>query len=292
MEEVTEYHHEDKTLVKKFFKLIISTFVMPYVRNGGVNVYYEVEEGAEPPLVFVHGWTANMNWWKEQRDYFSGKYKMVFVDNRGHGNSEKPLEYEHYRFENFVSDLDLIVKDAGLEKFILVGHSFGTMISMKYCVEHPEKVLALVLIGGGTKIKAFHKLGYPFAKLFVSISYKMSAEYVTRLAVGKRAAEVREWILDQVMKYTPPYSAMNTYKTLTTVDLRDAAKRIDKPTLIIVGEEDALLPVSKSEELSKLIKNSKLVVVENAGHCVILEKPEDVNKSIEEFVSKLTINNR
>lgn len=260
---------------------------MPYVTNDRVNVYYEVEEGGEPPLVFVHGWTANMNWWKEQRSYFAGKYKMVFVDNRGHGNSDKPVEYDYYRFENFVSDLDLVVKDAGLEKFILVGHSFGTMISMKYCVEHTEKVLALILIGGGTKIKTFHRLGYSFAKLFVSVSYKRSAEFVTRLAVGKRAEEVRKWILDQVMEYTPPYSAMNTYKTLTTVDLRDAAKRIDKPTLIIVGEEDALLPISKSEELSKLIKNSKLVVVKNAGHCVILEKPEDVNRSIEEFISKL-----
>lgn len=261
---------------------------MPYVRNDGVNVYYEVEEGDEPPLVFLHGWTANMNWWKDQRNYFSGRYKMVFVDNRGHGNSEKPLEYEHYRFENFVSDLDLIAEEIGLGKFVLVGHSFGTMISMKYCVEHPEKVLALILISGGTRIRTFHKLGYPFAKLFASISYKISAEYVTRLAVGKKAVEVRKWILDQVMKYTPSYSAMNTYKTLTTIDLRDVAKRIDKPTLIIVGEEDALLPVNKSRELNILIKNSKLVVVENAGHCVILEKPEDVNKSIEEFISTFT----
>ena len=261
---------------------------MPYVMNGGVNVYYEVEDGAELPLVFVHGWTANMNWWKEQRSYFAGKYKMVFVDNRGHGNSDKPLEYEHYRFENFVSDLDLVVKHAGLERFILVGHSFGTMISMKYCVEHPEKILALILIGGGTKIKALHKLGYPFAKLFATLSYKRSADFVSKLAVGKKAGEVKEWILDQAMKYTPPYSAMNTYKTLTTVDLRDDAKKIDKPTLIIVGEEDALLPVSKSEELSRMIRNSKLVVVKNAGHCVILEKPEVVNKSIEGFVSKLT----
>ena len=58
---------------------------MPYVRNGSVNVYYEVEDGGEPALVFVHGWTANMNFWKEQRRYFSGRKKMQFVANRGHG---------------------------------------------------------------------------------------------------------------------------------------------------------------------------------------------------------------
>lgn len=261
---------------------------MPYVNgNGGVKVYYEVEEGAEPPLVFVHGWTANMNWWKEQRNYFAGKYKMVFLDNRGHGKSDKPLESEHYRFENFVSDLDLVVKEAGLSKFVLIGHSFGTMISMKYCSEHPENVLGLVLIGGGAKIRSLHKLGYPVARLIATLSYRRSAEYVTGLAVGRKAKEVRKWILEQVMTHTPLHSAMNTYRTLTTIDLKEIAKRIEKPTLIIAGKEDALLPVSKSEELKRLIKNSKLVVVEDAGHCVILEKPEEVSKSIEEFVSRL-----
>ncbi|WP_290597555.1 MULTISPECIES: alpha/beta fold hydrolase [unclassified Archaeoglobus] len=261
---------------------------MPYVRNDGVNVYYEVEEGDEPSLVFLHGWTANMNWWKDQRNYFSGRYKMVFIDNRGHGNSEKPLEYEHYRFENFVSDLDLIAEEIGLEKFVLVGHSFGTMISMKYCVEHPEKVLALILIGGGTRIRTFHKLGYPFAKFFASIAYTTSAKYVAKLAVGKNAVEVRKWVWEQAMKYTPPYSAMNTYKTLRTIDLRKVAERIDKPTLVIAGEEDALLPLSRSKELNSLIKNSKLVVVKNAGHCVMLERPDEVNRAMDEFISTLT----
>ncbi|WP_456467663.1 alpha/beta fold hydrolase [Archaeoglobus sp.] len=261
---------------------------MPYVRNGSVNVYYEVEDGGEPALVFVHGWTANMNFWKEQRRYFSGRNKMLFVDNRGHGKSEKPLEYKYYRFENFVSDLNSVVEDAGLENFVLIGHSFGTMISMKYCVEYPDKILALILIGGGTRIKTLHKFGYPFARVFASLAYNTSSRYVAKLAFGKNAGELREWGWKQAMEYTPSYSAMNVYKTLTKIDLRDAAKKIEKPTLIIVGDEDALLPVSKSKELNRLICNSKLVVVPNAGHCVMLERPDEVNRVMDEFISAIS----
>lgn len=261
---------------------------MPYVRNGDVNIYYEVEDGGEPALVFVHGWTANMNFWKEQRKYFLGRYRMVFVDNRGHGQSDKPREYENYRFDKFVSDLNSVVEDVGVDKFILVGHSFGTMISMQYCVDFPDKVLALILIGGGTRIRTFHRIGYPVAKFLALITYRTSSKYVAKLAFGKNAGKLRKWGWEQAMKYTPRYSALNIYKTLTTIDLRKTAKKIDKPTLIIVGDEDALLPVNRSKELNSLIVNSEMTVIPNAGHCVMLENPDVVNKAMEQFITALS----
>lgn len=259
---------------------------MPYADNG-VRIYYEVEEGGEPPLVFVHGWTANMNFWREQREHFKGRHRMLFIDNRGHGKSDKPFNKIFYNFENFVSDLHTAVKEAGFDRFVLIGHSFGTMISMRYCVEHPNKVEALILIGGGARIQSIHRVGYPIGRLFGTLAYGISSRIIANMAFGKNAGELKEWGLKEAMKNTPKYAALNTLWTLTTVDLRDAAREIDKPTLIIVGKEDALLPVSKSEELSKLIRNSRMVIVPDAGHCVMLEQPEIVNRIIEEFIYSL-----
>ncbi len=262
---------------------------MPYVRNKGVNIYYEVEDGPEPAMVFVHGWTANMNFWKEQRSYFRGKNKMIFVDNRGHGQSEKPLEKELYSLDHFVSDLDAVVSDVGLDKFILVGHSLGSMISMKYTHNFPEKVIALILIGGGVRIRSFHRYGYPLALLLGKIAYTLSSKYVAQISFGRSAArELREWGWKQAMEHSPSYAVINIYRTLAKINLRDVASKIKAPTLILVGEEDKALPVSKSMELNKLIANSKLVVVQKAGHCVMLEQPEDVNKAIDEFILKIT----
>ncbi|MCS7144187.1 MAG: alpha/beta hydrolase [Archaeoglobaceae archaeon] len=260
---------------------------MPFVENDGLKIYYEFVEGESPAMVFIHGWTANMNFWKEQRTYFQGKNAMLFIDNRGHGKSEKPKEYKYYHFEKFVSDLEAVVNSLKLNDFVLVGHSFGTMISMKFCYEHADKVKALILIGGGTRIKAFHKFFYPISKLFSAINYRSSVKLVENLSFAKNAVELKEWALKQVLDNTPRYSAMNGYKTLTKIDLREVAKKIEKPTLIIVGEKDALLPLEKSKELNRLIKNSKLVVVPEVGHCVQLEKPEIVNREIEGFYAKL-----
>lgn len=260
---------------------------MPFVENEGLKIYYEFLEGRSPAIVFIHGWTANMNYWKEQRSYFEGKNALLFIDNRGHGKSDKPKDYEYYKLEKFVSDLDAVVNSLKLSDFVLVGHSFGTMISMKYCDEHPEKVKALVLVGGGTRIKTFHKLFYPISRLFSKINYKSSVKLVINLSFAKEAVELKNWALKQVLDNTPRYSAMNGYKTLTKIDLREVAKRIEKPTLIIVGEKDALLPVGKSKELNSLIRNSKLVVIPKAGHCVQLEKPAEVNREIDEFCKKL-----
>ncbi|MDK2795368.1 MAG: hypothetical protein PWQ58_567 [Archaeoglobaceae archaeon] len=224
---------------------------------------------------------------KEQRAYFSGKNAMLFIDNRGHGKSDKPKKYDYYRLEKFVSDLDAVVSALKLSDFILIGHSFGTMISMKYCEEHPEKVRALVLIGGGVNIRMFHKIFYPISKLISSISYRSSVKLVANLSFAKNALELKDWAFKEVIEKTPRYSAMNGYKTLTKVDLREVAKKIEKRTLIIVGEKDALLPVKKSKELNELIRGSRLVVIPEAGHCVQLEKPDEVNREIEEFCSKL-----
>ncbi|MEM2086757.1 MAG: alpha/beta hydrolase [Archaeoglobaceae archaeon] len=259
---------------------------MPFAENEGLKIYYEFSEGKSPALVFVHGWTANMNYWKEQRAYFEGKNAILLIDNRGHGKSDKPKDYEYYRLEKFVSDLDAVIDSLKLSDFVLVGHSFGTMISMKYCSEHPDKVKALVLVGGGTRIKTFHKFFYPISRFFSKINYKSSVKLVINLSFAKEAVELKEWALKQVLENTPRYSAMNCYKTLTKIDLREVAKKIEKPTLIIVGEKDALLPVEKSKELQKLIRNSKVVVIPKAGHCVQLEKPGIVNKEIEEFCAK------
>ncbi|MCS7130022.1 MAG: alpha/beta hydrolase [Archaeoglobaceae archaeon] len=261
---------------------------MPFVENEGLKIYYEFVEGKLPAMVFIHGWTANMNFWKEQRAYFQGKNAMLFIDNRGHGRSEKPKEYEQYLFEKFVSDLNAVVSSLKLSDFILIGHSFGTMISMKFCEEHEDKVKALILIGGGTRIRAFHKFFYPISRLFSAVNYKSSVKLVENLSFAKNAVELKEWALKQVLENTPRYSAMNGYKTLTKIDLRQVANKLEKPTLIIVGEKDALLPVGKSKELNRLIKNSKLLVVSGAGHCVQLEKPEIVNREIERFCSELS----
>ncbi|MET1124029.1 MAG: alpha/beta hydrolase [Archaeoglobaceae archaeon] len=260
---------------------------MPFIVNGGVRIYYEVEEGEGEQLVFVHGWTANMNFWREQREHFRGKCRMLFLDNRGHGRSEKPYSRDFYRFENFVSDLAAVVDDASFEDFILVAHSFGTMIAMKYCLDNPRKVKGLILIGGGARIRTLHRLAYPLGVLVGNLAFRTSAKLVANMAFGRRAGKLKEWGLREALEKTPKFAALNTYWTLTTIDLRMEAKKIKKPTLIIVGNEDALLPVSKSQELARLIKNSKLVVVPRAGHCVMLERPGVVNKLMEKFIKDI-----
>ncbi len=262
---------------------------MPYVRNKGVNIYYEVEDGPEPAMVFVHGWTANLNFWREQRSYFMGRNKMIFIDNRGHGQSEKPLEKELYSLDHFVSDLNAVVKDVGVEKFILIGHSMGSMISLKYAHEFPDEVVALILLGGGVRIRAFHRYGYPLALLLGKVAYTFSSKYVARLSFSDEAKELREWGWKQAMEFSPSYAVINVYRTLARIDLRKVAREIDIPTLIIVGKEDKALPVSKSLELNALIRNSKLVVVPKAGHCVMLERPKEVNSAIDDFILDLNL---
>lgn len=89
---------------------------------------------------------------------------MLFLDLRGHGKSEKPYYsdfYIFYKLENFVEDLKNVAREAGFKHFVLVGHSLGSMISIKYANMYPDDVNALILIGGATGIDFSLRMRYP-----------------------------------------------------------------------------------------------------------------------------------
>ncbi|MBU1146980.1 MAG: alpha/beta hydrolase [Candidatus Omnitrophica bacterium] len=104
--------------------------------DGTVINYYE--HGQERPvLVFVHGWSCDASYWKEQIEYFKEKYRMVLIDLAGHGRSGS--ERENYTMEAFGQDVKAVVENIGAEKAVLIGHSMGALVIAETARLMPEK---------------------------------------------------------------------------------------------------------------------------------------------------------
>ena len=115
----------------------------------GIGVRYKAAGRGEPAIVFVHGWTCDMTSFRFQFSEFAKTHRVIAVDLPGHGQSDKPEVV--YSMDLFARSIDAVLKDAGVARAVLVGHSMGTPVVRQFYRLHPEKTVALVAVDGSLK---------------------------------------------------------------------------------------------------------------------------------------------
>lgn len=215
--------------------------------------------GEGQPFVFVHGSGLETDSWHFQVDHFSGRYKCITYDVRGHGQTEV-LE-EDYAMKAYAEDLCQLLNHLGVQRVYLAGFSLGGYIALSYTLRYPERVEALILTGTNCGI-TLEKVN---RKSEVLASRMMSTK-------GKAAA-------DKYRKFLEVNAARP--------DLTGRLSEIEKPVLIIVGERDVAAPRYISEQMHSRIAGSQLVVLPNCNHVCIEEQPDTYNSIVDEFLHRV-----
>jgi len=112
--------------------------------NDGVTLRYLDTGTGDPPLVFVHGWTCNHTNWRNQIAHYSPNHRVVALDQRGHGASDKPDQ--DYMIPGFVDDLAWFINEVGIERPVVIGHSMGGEIALNLAHKHPDIASAIVMV--------------------------------------------------------------------------------------------------------------------------------------------------
>lgn len=211
---------------------------------------------------------------------------------------------DHYDLQSYVDWLDQFIADQNLtEPPILLGHSFGSIICGAYAEQHSKTIKKLVLVnpigalalegprGVMTKLAVFYYwLG---TKLPTKLSHKwlstqLIVDVMSRTMRKTKDAKLRAYIDDQHRAYFSlfhsPQSVSEAFTTSVTHSVRDFAKGITTPTLLIAGSEDDITPLSKQKELVKLFPDATLEIIEHVGHLTHYETPDQVASFIEAFV--------
>jgi pimeloyl-ACP methyl ester carboxylesterase len=235
--------------------------------------------GAGEPVVFVHGAGASSNAWYFQKEYLKDFMEVILVDFPGHGTAPgiPPQTIEEKR-----DMLREALEELNIRTCCLVGHSMGGAISMSFALRYPGLLKGLILVATGARLRVHPEI------LDTILTNKATAvRRIMELAFWEKIAPKMIDAAVEEMVQVDARAIYNDFMSCERFDLMGVLGGIETPTLVIGGMEDRLAPVHYSEYLHREIPGSRLVLVPNAGHMMPLEKPEEVNRAIKEFVAAL-----
>jgi pimeloyl-ACP methyl ester carboxylesterase len=237
-------------------------------------------EGRNPPVVFLHSGAGNTSHWKTQLDHLRPTRRAVAFDLRGHGRSEPPKNGD-YSIAGMVGDVAAVVDTLKLGRFVLVGHSLGGGVALAYAGANPQRVAGLLLvdpIGDGKQIPPAE--AKPLLDGLASRYDSTIQTYWTSIA-GPDSA-VRERLLAD-LQATPRKTIVATFEDLLRFDPDSALARYRGPKLSIVTPHN-----DGSFSLHRLGKGFPHRIVEGTGHWIQLDKPEEFNRLLDEFLNSVS----
>jgi len=252
---------------------------MPFFNYKEKKIYYQINgNGTEKAIIFIHGSGGNSNLWKYQLNDLDGISSKIAVDLPSHAQSDK---FSELSLDLYVDVLNVLIDRLKLNEVILAGQSLGGAVIQSYYFKYPEKVSALVLIATGARLRVlpstFEILKKDFQEFLkfspIGAFYKETSKEITDFYIKEAAKTEREVFHDD-------------YSICDRFDVMDKMNLIKIPCLIICGKDDKLTPPKYATFFNDKIEESELILIDKAGHIVMLEKPDEVNQAIEDFIEK------
>jgi len=228
-------------------------------------------------IIFVHGSGAYGDIWRYQTDYFANSHA---VNLPGHPNGQTLNSVEEC-----ADWLRHYIKGRGCKDVVLAGHSLGGAIVLTYALRYPQELKGIIVISSGARLRVHPVYLTPCEEAISGNGQKWYEliEEIYRLTPEDYKREVVER-----QKAIGPAVMLNDFLCCDNFDIMDRVHEIKLPALIICGELDAMTPVKYSNYLGAKLANSRVVIVPQASHLVLAEKPEVVNKAMEGFLKGIS----
>ncbi|HEU4396743.1 MAG TPA: alpha/beta fold hydrolase [Actinomycetota bacterium] len=271
-----------------------------YVERDGVKVFYEVFGDGEPTVLLLPTWSiVHSRHWKMQIPYLARHCRVLAFDGRGNGRSDRPTEPEAYAEREFAADAIAVMDATQTRRAVVVGFSMGGQRGLLLAADHPERVEAAVFVGpnypgGGAPLPertvhswedeldndegwAKHNQHYWLRDYQGFLDFFMSRMF-TEPHSTKPIEDAVGWGLD-----TTGETLVLTHEGLEPDEARELARRVRCPVLVIHGEHDAIVSVTRGIALAE-DTGGRLVLLEGSGHAPHVRDPVKVNLLLRDFV--------
>jgi pimeloyl-ACP methyl ester carboxylesterase/DNA-binding CsgD family transcriptional regulator len=252
----------------------------------GTRIAYAVT-GQGMPLVKAPHWMTHLEYewqspiWRPWISALAGEYQLLRMDERACGLSD--WEAKDFSFDAFVRDLEAVVDAAGLDRFVLLGHSQGGAFAIEYAVRHPERVSHLVLLGAYAR--GFMKRGLPpermqeleaQLKLIEAGWGRDDPAYRQMFAVQFMPGGTLEQLasMSELQRVSVRSdNAARIVRAFFEIDVRESAARVQSPTLLLHARGDRRSPFEEGLLLASLIPGARLIPLESDNHVLLEHEP-------------------
>ncbi len=258
------------------------------INGSGLEV---LDRGQGPVILFVHGFPLTSAMWEAQIRALEDSHRILAPDLRGFGESS--MTPGTVSMEQFADDLAGILDQLGVtEPVTLCGLSMGGYIAWQFVRKYPDRLKALILCDTKASpdspeaVENRHKLAASVLKHGVGVVAQAMPEKLFAQATLQNQTAIVDRCKEMMLAADPEGIAAALRGMAERPDMSELLPRISVPTLVIVGEEDQITTVEEMRQMAASIPQATFVEVPNAGHMSPMERPEQVNAALEEFLSK------
>jgi pimeloyl-ACP methyl ester carboxylesterase len=284
--------------------------------HDGTRLHVE-ELGQGPCLVFAHGFSLTQDAWHYQRRDLPERYRCVFYDQRGHGRSGRPRKHD-YSLQALAGDLKAVLDWTGEERVVVVAHSMGGIATLQFAEQFPEelgnRVAGLVLVGstyvdtvrGMTAAVSAWGAAWAQRTLITGAFRFMGQDPLRAQQLRRRGSDLgylgtrlfgfgsnpspsQVGFIDTTLSGTDVEVWAKVFPSLVDFDLSESLEAVSVPALIVVGDKDRLTPPAAARYMADKIPGSRLLILEDAGHCAFLEEHEVLDAEIAAFADEVLV---
>jgi non-heme chloroperoxidase len=264
-----------------------------YELSDGARLAY-VELGQGRPLVLIHGWSSSLNWWRFNVEELSRDFRVIALDLRGHGDSDKVPS--GHTIEQYARDVHELVAGLQAEDCLMIGWSMGCMVQWNYVMQFGRgQTRAMIFVGQSArdlKTPDFdlalmtHDDLHEWMLAVQTDRPRFLAQLMHDTCMHIPPPEFLQWMSDDYQRCPPHIAAVALYHQ-TTVDSLPAFPLIDFPTQVHFGTDPKMYEIAQGEYLGRAIPGTELIVFDNSGHVPMIEEPEKFNATVREFAARV-----
>ena len=252
-----------------------------YAKLDGARIHYKSYGTGRDALVLVHGWGSNLTFWRDQIPELAKRNRVIALDLPGHGESDKPQIT--YSMDLFANAIDSVLRDAKVERAVLMGHRMGTPIARQFYRKYPQKTLGIVIVDGGLRLFGTKEMRDQFLAMFRGPNYKEAGAQMFAQMMPTLPPADQERVKTSFSN-TPQHVLVNAMESMGQESLY-VPDKINVPVLAILAKSPFWQPDTE-QFLHSLAPDFELHWFEGVSHFLMMEKPKEFNEAVIAFLDK------
>jgi 3-oxoadipate enol-lactonase len=251
----------------------------------GLSIHLEQHGEGNPAIIFLHYWGGTSRTWRRVAAGLQDKFRTVAYDARGWGQSDKASA--SYALNDLADEVLALVREVGINEFVLVGHSLGGKIAQLAASRRPEGLVGLVLVAPAPPTPLRFTEEMRETQIHAYDERENVLQTIRFLSARMPPPEIVEQIVEDSMSGSQ--AATLAYPTSSILeDISSAVAKIAVPTLVLAGELDQLDSIEQHRsEVVARIANAQFEIIPRSGHLIPIDEPEELARRIGKFVSAL-----